>query len=180
MKRLFFKKKVAELFELKGGTLNALEKEGIIHLDDLLMWDEANLKRMQGIGQTSIDVLKTQINELNKLHNLKFHFGYYNKNLIIDDNENKETGTIKLNNNIISFFDIKENDQINFFKSVETVFDNVRSLNVLKNLGLDYLGDLHQNIHLLMKSVNFGRKSMSIVEDTINNYISLSTFLSVK
>ena len=62
----------------------------------------------------------------------------------------------------------------------ETVFDNVRSLNVLKNLGLDYLGDLHQNIHLLMKSVNFGRKSMSIVDNTLNNYISLSTFLSVK
>ena len=173
--KIILQKKVAELFELKGGTLNALEKEGIIHLDDLLMWDEANLKRMQGIGQTSIDVLKTQINELNELHNLKFHFGYYNKNYIIDDNENKETGTIKLNNNIISFFDIKENDQINLFKSVETVFDNVRSLNVLKNLELDCLGDLHQNIHLLMKSVNFGRKSMSIVEDTINNYISLST-----
>ena len=173
--KIILQKKVAELFELNGRTLNALEKEGIIHLDDLLMWDEANLKRMQGIGQTSIDVLKTQINELNVLHNLKFHFGYYNKNLIIDDNENKESSTIKLNNNIISFFDIKENDQINLFKSVETVFDNVRTLNVLKNLELDCLGDLHQNIHLLMKSVNFGRKSMSIVEDTINNYISLST-----
>ena len=173
--KIILQKKVAELFELKTGTLNALEKEGIIYLDDLLMWDEANLKKMQGLGQTSIDLIKTQINELNELHNLKFHFGYYNKNLIIDDNEKKGTGTIKLNNNIISFFDINENDQINLFKSVETVIDNVRSLNVLKNLELDYLGDLHQNIHLLMKSVNFGRKSMSIVEDTINNYISLST-----
>ena len=173
--KIILQKKVAELFELKTGTLNALEKEGIIYLDDLLMWDEANLKKMQGLGQTSIDLIKTQINELNELHNLKFHFGYYNKNLIIDDNEKKGTGTIKLNNNIISFFDINENDQINLFKSVETVIDNVRSLNVLKNLELDYLGDLHQNIHLLMKSVNFGRKSMNIVEDTLNNHISLSS-----
>lgn len=172
--KVILKKKITELFELKVATLNALEKEGIIHLDDLLMWDEINLKRMQGLGQTSVDTLKTQINELNKLHNLKFHFGYYNKNLIIDNNEQKENDSFKVNNNIISFFDMKEDDQINFFMSVENVFDNVRSLNVLKNLGLDYLGDLHQNIHLLMKSVNFGRKSMSIVQNTLKNYISLT------
>lgn len=173
--KVILKKKIIELFELKVATINALEKEGIIHLDDLLMWDEINLKRMQGLGQTSIETLKTQIQEINKLHNLKFHFGYYNKNLTTNDNKQEVNDSLKLNNNIISFFNMKEDDQINFFMSVDSVFDNVRSLNVLKNLELDCLGDLHQNIHLLMKSVNFGRKSMSIVENTLNNYISLST-----
>ena len=48
----------------------------------------------------------------------------------------------------IEFKNLSNNVKINFFRKIDLTFDNVRILNVCKNLELDYLGDLHQTIKL--------------------------------
>ena len=49
--RLLLNKKIEELFFLSGRTLSTLKNEQIIYLKDLLIWEEDNLKKMQGMGK---------------------------------------------------------------------------------------------------------------------------------
>ena len=164
---LFLNKKITDLFELTGRTLIALEKEKIIYLDDLLTWDEKNLRQMRGFGMASIKEIKDELNKLNKRYDLNLNFSHYNKspNKIHTTNLDKEKS--------FNFSNLNEEDQLNFFMPVQFIFDNARTLNVLKKKKLINAGDLHQNINFLLYSANFGKKSMDLVKNTLTNHISL-------
>ena len=177
-------RKIEDLFFLSGRTLSALNKEQIIFLKDLLIWEEDNLKKMRGMGGRSIRELKEQIHDLNRKNhtNLQFYKNKIGPKIIINSFEKKsviEDSLIKeqfiVNNEpSIEFKDLSNNVKINFFRKIDLTFDNVRILNVCKNLELDYLGDLHQNDKAnLLRNHNLGVKSVDRIFKILDKFISL-------
>ena len=87
------------------------------------------------------DEIKT-IKKINKLKPANDLYAYLN------------TGTKKFEN-------LSEDDQINFFRTIEMTFDDVRINNVCKNLDIATIGDLHQTDQTeLLSTSNAGRKSL--------------------
>ena len=187
--RFLLDKKIEELFFLSGRTLNALKKEQIIYLKDLLIWETDNLKRMQGVGESSIREIKEQLNNLNKKNhiNLSFYKNKIFKKITIDvfekdvgiNEKNKVVKSELINSQISSnysklFKDLSESDKINFFRKIDLVFDNVRILNICKNLNLTYLGDLHQEKKSTLLTIhNSGAKSVRRIFEVLNKFIIL-------
>ena len=182
--RILLDRKIEDLFFLSGRTLSALNKEQIIFLKDLLIWEEDNLKKMRGMGGRSIRELKEQIHDLNRKNhtNLQFYKNKIGPKIIINSFEKKsviEDSLIKeqfiVNNEpSIEFKDLSNNVKINFFRKIDLTFDNVRILNVCKNLDLDYLGDLHQNDKAnLLRNHNLGVKSVDRIFKILDKFISL-------
>ena len=88
---------------------------------------------MQGLGLKAINEIKSELNKLNKEQNLNLNFDY--------------SSNLSLKKETYKFSDLIEKDQINFFILLESIFDDTRTLNVFNNLKLNYVGDLHQNMH---------------------------------
>ncbi len=179
--RLLLNKKIEELFFLSGRTLSTLKNEQIIYLKDLLIWEEDNLKKMQGMGKSSVKELKEQLSELNKKSklNLQFFINKTSSKITIDSFDNDKEKIIdnllKENQTFSKLFkDLSENDKINFFRKIDLVFDNVRVLNICKKFNLIYLGDLHQeNRANLLRIQNSGIKSINRIFKTLNKFINL-------
>tara|TARA_E500000178_G_C17038381_1_gene764899 strand:- start:7212 stop:10217 length:3006 start_codon:yes stop_codon:yes gene_type:complete len=174
--------KINDLFFLTGRTSKILLEQKIIYLKDLLIWNTDELKKMQRMGNSSVTELENKLHDLNKRTklNLKFYKkGEYFKN--VDDDEiktKKEINEYKPANDLYThlsswtkkFENLSGNDQINFFRTIEMTFDDVRINNLCKNLGIATIGDLHQtNQENLLSVSNAGRKSL----DRINKKLQL-------
>ena len=69
----------------------------------------------------------------------------------------------------------KQNEQDNInevlVRSVEDLELSVRSANCLKNAGINTIGELVQKTEAeMLKTKNFGRKSLSEIKDILNEY----------
>ena len=199
--KILLDRQIEDLFFLSGRTLNTLKNEQIIFLKDLLIWEEDNLKKMQGMGERSIRELKEQIHELNRKNytNLKFFISKIESKITINSFEKEfvQDAKITMNTNVEDsiigeqfvlnnessklFKDLSNDDKINFFRKIDLTFDNVRILNVCKNLELNYLGDLHQNDKTnLLKNHNLGVKSIDRIFKILNKFINLPFGMIIK
>ena len=102
--KILLDRKIEDLFFLSGRTLNTLKNEQIIFLKDLLIWEEDNLKKMQGMGERSIRELKEQIHELNRKNytNLKFFISKIESKITINSFEKEfvQDAKITMNTNV--------------------------------------------------------------------------------
>ena len=183
--KIILNKKIEDLFFLTGRTLNTLKNEQIIYLKDLLMWDINNLQKMQGMGKRSVDELIEQLEVINRKNNCKLSFYYTGKDVINLNANHKNSKDekkiiINLSNENIKitsdkfFYEISDNDKINFFRPIQMSFDNERVFNICKNLNLKNLGDLHQtDKKTLIQSRNSGKKSIELIYKVLNKYINL-------
>ena len=72
------------------------------------------------------------------------------------------------------FENLSEDDQINFFRTIEMTFNDVRINNVCKNLDIATIGDLHQaDQKELLSMSNTGRKSLDRINTKLQWLINI-------
>jgi len=167
-KNLF--KKIDEL-DLSVRTLNCLKNENIIYVGDLIQLTENYLLKSNNFGKKSLDELKEILSSMSLY--LGMELTNWSPDNINDEISLKSHKIIN-NNELdtkIPFSKLKINILKEWFLSVRTV-------NCLKALGIEFVGDLIQWTELdLLLSRNFGRKSLIELKKYLEkNSIYLGSF----
>ena len=146
-------KKIDEL-ELSVRTLNCLKNENIIYVGDLIQLNENYLLKSNNFGRKSLEELKEILSSMSLYLGMELS-NWPPEN--INDEISLKNHKIINNNELtiqIPFSMLKINILKEWFLSVRTV-------NCLKALGIEFVGDLIQWTELdLLRSRNFGRKSL--------------------
>ena len=146
-------KKIDEL-DLSVRTLNCLKKENIIYVGDLIQLNENYLLKSNNFGRKSLEELKEILSSMS-LH-LGMELSNWPPENMSDEISLKNHKIINNNELVIQipFSKLKINILKEWFLSVRTV-------NCLRALGIEFVGDLIQWTELdLLRSKNFGRKSL--------------------
>ena len=132
--------------ELSQRLINSLTSHGVNTINDLIQYTDKQLMSFQNFGETLLQEVKNFLTYYNlSLGNKLIYDDCLKKGEIIEDN--------KLNSHI-PFSKLKINILKEWFLSVRTV-------NCLKALDIEFIGDLIQWTELdLLHSRNFGRKSL--------------------
>ena len=132
--------------ELSQRLINSLTLHDVYTINDLIQYTDKQLMSFQNFGKTLLDEVKNFLSYYNlRLGNKLIYENSLKKEEIIIDNKLKSYVPIsKLKINILKEW-----------------FLSVRTVNCLKALGIEFVGDLIQWTELdLLNSRNFGRKSL--------------------
>ena len=146
-------KKIDE-FDLSVRTLNCLKNENIIYVGDLIQLNENYLLKSNNFGRKSLEELKEILSSMSLYLGMELsNWPPENMNDEISLKNNKI-----INNNELAIQIPFSMLKINILKEW---FLSVRTVNCLKALGIEFVGDLIQWTELdLLHSRNFGRKSL--------------------
>ena len=149
--------------ELSQRLINSLTSHGVNTINDLIQYTDKQLMSFQNFGETLLQEVKNFLKYYNlSLGNKLIYDDCLKKGEIIEDN--------KLNSHI-PFSKLKINILKEWFLSVRTV-------NCLKALDIEFIGDLIQWTELdLLHSRNFGRKSLIEIQKYLEkNSLNLGSY----
>ena len=149
--------------ELSQRLINSLTSHGVNTINDLIQYTDKQLMSFQNFGETLLQEVKNFLTYYNlSLGNKLIYDDCLKKGEIIEDN--------KLNSHI-PFSKLKINILKEWFLSVRTV-------NCLKALDIEFIGDLIQWTELdLLHSRNFGRKSLIEIQKYLEkNSLNLGSY----
>ena len=149
--------------ELSQRLINSLTSHGVNTINDLIQYTDKQLMSFQNFGETLLQEVKNFLSYYNlSLGNKLIYDDCLKKGEIIEDN--------KLNSHI-PFSKLKINILKEWFLSVRTV-------NCLKALDIEFIGDLIQWTELdLLHSRNFGRKSLIEIQKYLEkNSLNLGSY----
>ena len=155
-------------------TMNCLKNDNIIFIGDLVTRTQSYLLRTPNFGHKSLNEIKDALDSMSLY--LGMEIIWPPEDTDINSLKNIQPLEIKLSrstNKYLKFDDLNNENQINFFRPIENIFDNTRIINTCMNLEIENLGDLHQKINTLSSKPNIGSRSIDEIKITLLKYISI-------
>jgi DNA-directed RNA polymerase alpha subunit len=144
-------------------TMNFLKNNHITFIGDLVTKTQSYLLCAPNFGQKSLNEIKSV------LDGMSLYLGMD----IVWPPEDIDILSLKSTNKYLKFDDLNNENQINFFIPIESIFDNTRIINACMNLEIKNLGDLHQKINTFSNKPNLGSRSIDEIKITLLKYISI-------
>lgn len=133
-------------------SYNALMREGIVNICDLLNCSEGDLKKIRNLGSKSIDEIMSVISDLKN-----YSYDIYGTNL----SGNEKTPKLFIGNDGQKYIDVE----------IEKLCFSVRAYNCLKSDGIEYYSQLVDKLaEELMAIPNMGKKSLMEIEEKRSSY----------
>lgn len=151
-------------------TSNIFKDQRMVFIGDLVHITERDLLRYPNFGKQSLSEVK------NVLKSMNLELGQ--TSIWPPDDLEIKAETLKISTDK-KFDQLGDDDQINFFRTIKSSFDNVRVINACINSNILNLGDLHQNISKLNELNNLGIRSIEEIKITIRKFISLPIGINI-
>jgi len=155
-------------------TMNCLKNDNITFIGDLVTRTQSYLLRTPNFGQRSLNEIKNVLDGMSLYLGMEIVWPPEDGDIHSVENITPWKDKLKkLTNKYLKFDELNDDNQINFFRPIEGIFDNTRIISTCMNLEIENLGDLHQKINTLNNKPNLGSRSIDEIKITLLKYISI-------
>jgi hypothetical protein len=106
---------------------------------------QSYLLRTPNFGQKSLNEIKNVLDSMSLYLGMEIVWPPEDNDIHSVENITQWKDKLKkLTNKYLKFDDLNNDNQINFFRHMENIFDNTRVISTCMNLEIENLGDLHQ------------------------------------
>ena len=162
-------------------TMNCLKNDNITFIGDLVTRTESYLLRTPNFGQKSLNEIKNVLDSMSLYLGMEIVWPPEDSDIhSVEHNTPWKDKLKKFTNKYLKFDDLNNDNQINFFRPIENLFDNTRIISTCMNLKIENLGDLHQKINTLSNNPNIGSRSIDEVKITLLKYISIPIGVAIE